>query len=80
MTKRFTLADIGFVYDNYNLLGMKEIVELLNILHEENQSMKKHIGELYGMIKVDVDNGIEAYPKILLEYIQNILKIIGDVE
>ena len=32
--------DIGFVYDNDNLLGMKEIVELLNMLHEENQQLK----------------------------------------
>ena len=37
--KRFTLVDIGFVYDNNNLLGMKEIVELLN----ENEQLKHSI-------------------------------------
>ena len=54
--------------------------EELNELHEENQSIKKHIKELYNMVKVDVDNEIEVYPKTLMEYILNILKIIGDVE
>ena len=38
--KRFTLVDIGFVYDNDTLIGMKEIVELLNALHEENKRLK----------------------------------------
>ena len=57
-----------------------KIVELLNELSEENQSIKIHIEELYDMIKHDVDNGIEVYPKLLVEYIQNILKIIGDLE
>ena len=47
-------------------------------LDAENQSIKKHIKELYDMVKVDVDNEIEVYPKILMEYILNILKIISD--
>ena len=34
--KRFKLEDIGFVYDNGALIGMKEIVDCLNNLHEEN--------------------------------------------
>lgn len=37
--KRFILADIGFVYDNEKLIGMKDIVEVMNILHEENQKL-----------------------------------------
>lgn len=52
----------------------------LNELYEENQSIKKHIGELYKYVKIDVDDGIEVYPKVMLEYIINILNIIGDVE
>ena len=59
---------------------MEDLCLLLNELHEENQSIKKHIGELYKFVKIDVDNEIEVYPKALLEYIVNILKIIGDVE
>ena len=54
--------------------------EFLNELNDENQSIKKHIEELYDIVKVDVDNEIEVYPKTLMEYILNILKIIGDVE
>ena len=38
--KRFKLEDIGFVYDNGTLIGMKKIVELLNDLHEENQELR----------------------------------------
>lgn len=75
--KRFT-SDKWQVYNNGTVLTVDETVELLNMLHEENQSLKKHIGELNEMIKFDVDNGIEVYPKILLEYIQNILKIISE--
>lgn len=37
--KRFILADIGFVYDNEKLIGMKDIVEVMNILHEENKKL-----------------------------------------
>ena len=55
-------------------------MELLNELHEENQSIKKHIRELYKYVKFDVDNEIEVYPKELLGCIVDILKIIGDVE
>ena len=43
--KRFVLIDIGFVYDNDELIGMKKIVELLNELHEENQSLKFQLDE-----------------------------------
>lgn len=62
------------------IFGLKNVLFLLNALHEENDFLKKHITELYDMIKIDVDNGIEVYPKTLMEYILNILKIIGDVE
>ena len=44
--KRFKLEDIGFVYDNGTLIGMKEIVECLNILHEENEQLKSEINML----------------------------------
>ena len=33
--KRFKLEDIGFVYDNDKLIGMTEIVDLLNELDEK---------------------------------------------
>ena len=33
--KRFKLVDIGFVYDNDELIGMEEIVDLLNELDEK---------------------------------------------
>ena len=61
-------------------LTEKETVEIMNELYEENQLIKKHIRELYKFVKIDVDNEIEVYPKVLLEYIGNILKIIGDLE
>lgn len=38
--KRFKLKDIGFVYDNDKLIGMKEIVDLLNELNDENNHIK----------------------------------------
>lgn len=86
--KRFTLAYADYDWwaicdkENPTELGIsgEDVVELLNELHEENQVLKKHIRELYRIVKIDVDNEIEVYPKVLLEYIVNILKIIGDVE
>ena len=39
--KRFILADIGFVYDNEKLIGMKYIVEVMNALYDENQLLHK---------------------------------------
>ena len=81
MTKRFTNHDDTIIdTDGEQLISTDEIVDKMNELHEENQSIKKHIGELYKFVKIDVDNEIEVYPKALLEYIVNILKIIGDVE
>ena len=47
-------------------------------LQEENQKLKKYVKELYDMVKVDVYDEIEVYPKTLMEYILNILKIISD--
>ena len=76
--KRFTYID-GFE-DNGEYITPYHVVELLNELHEENQSIKKHIRELYKYVKFDVDNEIEVYPKELLGCIVDILKIIGDVE
>lgn len=46
MTERFKMEDIGFVYDNGTLIGMKEIVECLNRLHDENHQLKRQIGNL----------------------------------
>lgn len=68
----------------YNDLGVlpfssaSQLCDLLNELYEENQSIQKHIRELYKFVKIDVDNEIEVYPEILLEHISSILKIIGD--
>ena len=53
---------------------------MIATLLEENQSIKKHIEELYNYVKIDVDNEIEVYPKALLEGIVDILKIICDVK
>ena len=39
--KRFELVDIGFVYDNDKLIGMKEIVDLLNSLNDDNKQLKE---------------------------------------
>ena len=61
-------------------LDEEEIVERLNKLYEENEQLKQLITNLYNMVKCDVDNEIEVYPKTLVEYLMNILKIIGDVE
>ena len=38
-TKRFILEGTGFVYDNENLIRVKDIVKLMNALHEENQKL-----------------------------------------
>ena len=37
--KRFILEGTGFVYDNENLIRVKDIVKLMNALHEENQKL-----------------------------------------
>ena len=37
--KRFILESTGFVYDNENLIRVKDIVKLMNALHEENQKL-----------------------------------------
>lgn len=66
------------IYETHGREKCLELVDLLNALHEENESLKKHITELYDMVKFDVDNGIEVYPKILMECFLNILKILGD--
>lgn len=55
-------------------------VNEIESLVRENEELKSTIRELYDMVKCDVDNGIEVYPKTLVKYIANILKIIGDVE
>ena len=78
--KRARLEKPYAIRDYEELINQEEICDVLNELHEENQSIKKHIGELYKIVKFDVGNEIEGYPKVLLEYIVNILKIIGDVE
>ena len=37
--KRFILEGTGFVYDNENLIRVKDIVKLMNALHEENRKL-----------------------------------------
>lgn len=49
-------------------------------LKKENEWLKQQIKDLYKFVKCDVDNEIDVYPKSILEYLVNILKIIGDVE
>ena len=71
----YTFYDLN---ENGEIMNMNETEDMLNELHEENQSIKKYIRDLYKIVKIDVDNEIEVYPKALLEYIVNILKIIGD--
>ena len=44
--KRFTLVDIGFIRDNGTLIGMYEIVNCLNALHEENEQLKAELQKL----------------------------------
>lgn len=66
--------------ESYDEDAYSKVVKKLNELHEENQLIKKHIGELYKFVKIDVDNEREVYPKALLGGIVDILKIIGDLE
>lgn len=86
MKKRFIEVDDGLDFSIKHIesgemfYDCESIVGILNELAEENTMLKGHIKELYRLVKFDVDNGIEVYPKVLLEYIVNILKIIGDVE
>ena len=37
--KRFIMEGTGFVYDNEKLIRVKDIVKLMNALHEENQKL-----------------------------------------
>lgn len=37
--KRFILVDIGFVRDNGKIVGMKDIVAIMNELYEENEEI-----------------------------------------
>ena len=48
--KRFILADIGFVYDNEKLIGMKDIVEIMNELHNETKQLKQFKEEVFNKI------------------------------
>ncbi len=77
-----TVEHMNMYYQKYTALKKEneQCKMMIATLLEENQSIKKHIGELYKYVKIDVDNEIEVYPKALLEGIVDILKIIGDVE
>ena len=48
--KRFTIEgideEICQIYDNGNCMGTDEVCDLLNALHEENQSLKKEIARM----------------------------------
>lgn len=76
LTNKLLMPDFGYSEAIYVNL----VLDCLNNLYEENQSIKRHIKELYVMINFDVDNGVKIYSKRLVENITNILKIIGDVE
>lgn len=82
LTGYFFIAQAEFIVDFLNQLSdeNEQCKMMIATLLEENQSIKKHIEELYKYVKIDVDNEIEVYPKALLEGIVNILKIIGDLE
>lgn len=51
--------------------------EELQRLKQENEQLKLSFTEFAKMIEFDMDNGIEVYPKRLLEYIINISKEYG---
>lgn len=81
--KRFILEEFGLnfiVNDNGRNLTARKTVDILNELHDENEQLKQQIRDLYKFVKCDVDNEIDVYPKSILGYLVNILKIIGDVE
>ncbi len=60
--------------------NLNEMQDKINQLNDENWQLKQQIKDLYKFVKYDVDNEIDVYPKSILEYLVNILKIIGDVE
>ena len=83
------------LYDENNVLkseiffSNKKNKELQKVLNDnrsmaeviyENKQLKQQIKDLYKFVKYDVDNEIDVYPKSILEYLVNILKIIGDVD
>ena len=51
--------------------------EELQRLKQENEQLKSSFTEFAKRIEFDIDNGIEVYPKRLLEYIINISKEYG---
>ena len=57
--KRFTFGAVGpniaMISDNDQPLNVREIVELLNALHEENQSLKQGINEVKELLLEEVD-------------------------
>lgn len=52
----------------------QRLMEKNKKLKEENKQLKSSFTEFAKMIEFDIDNGIEVYPKRLLEYIINISK------
>lgn len=73
--KRFILVDIGFVRDNGKLIGMKDIVEVMNALHEENQALKLRLEFIEAHNKAlihtndELKKDLRKYDKLLeLEY------------
>lgn len=45
--KRFKLEDIGFVRDNGKLIGMKDIVTVMNDLQEENEQLENRLKQTF---------------------------------
>lgn len=75
------LARLDTMQDAHAWLEIYEMLSDENKeLKEQNQSIKKTINELHDAIKFDIDNGFEVYPKLLVEYLMNTLKVIGDLE
>lgn len=61
--ERFELVDIGFVYDNDKLIGMKEIVDLLNQLNDENKQLKKELESFKPIIFESDGKPVTLYKK-----------------
>ncbi len=65
--KRFVLEDILYVYDNGKLLGAREVVEVMNNLHEENEQLKQQLQSILKLTRK-------------IEDCTHDIKLIGDFE
>ena len=61
--KRFKLEDIGFVRDNGKLIGMKDIVTVMNDLQDENEQLKSRIKYLERKIQRERVSAMKQHEK-----------------